>query len=126
MVMTGHIPPPAADALLGSVRIDVVFANGEWLDATWNYELCSPFWRLYVNRQAGAEVELEGRRLALRVETVYLLPAGLRFKTRLARGVTRVWQDFLHFEVAGFPPALLRKLFPAPVTLAPAAEIAAP
>ncbi len=125
MVTTGHIPPPPADALLGSVRLDVVFAHGQWLDARWSHELCSPFWRLYVNRQAGAEVELEGRRLALRAETVYLLPAGLRFKTRLAKGVVRVWHDFLHFEVAGFPPALLRKLFPSPVELVPTEAIAA-
>lgn len=123
---TGHIPPPAADALLGSVRLDVVFGRGERLTQAWEHELCSPFWRLYVNRGAGAELELEGRRMSLRAETMYLLPAGLRFRTRLARGVEAVWQDYLHFEVAGFPPALLRKLFPAPVTLPPAPEIAAP
>lgn len=126
MLSTGHIPPPEGDALLGSVRLDVVFARGERLTQAWEYELCSPFWRLYVNRQAGAELELEGRRMSLRAGMAYLLPAGLRFRTRLARGVASVWQDYLHFEVAGFPPALLRKLFPAPVTLPPTAEIAAP
>lgn len=124
MVMTGYIAPPAADALLGSVRLDVVISRGEWLDAAWDYELCSPFWRLYVNRAPGAELELNGRRMSLRAETVYLLPAGLRFHTRLGKGVERVRQDYLHFEVAGFPPALLRKLFPGPVALAPGPEIA--
>ena len=126
MLSTGYIPPAATDALLGSVRLDVIHAHGEWLDASWSYELCSPFWRLYVNQQAGAELELDGGRLGLRAGTVYLIPAGLRFKTRLAKNVMRVWQDFVHFEVTGFPPALLKKLFPAPVALAPSAELAAP
>ncbi len=125
MLTTGHISPPVGHALLGTVRLDVIFGHGERLTRAWAYELCSPFWRLYVNREAGAELEFEGRRLPLRPETVYLLPAGLRFTTRLAKGVKSVWQDFLHFEVAGFPPALLRRLFPAPVALPRAPEVEA-
>lgn len=117
MINTGHIPPPQQHALLRSVKLDVIFGRGELLDCSWAYELCSPFWRLYVNREAGAELEIEGRRISLLPETIYLLPAGLRFTTRLARGVKSVWQDYLHFEVAGFPPALLRRMFPAPVML---------
>ena len=126
MVITGHIPPTPASALLSSVRLDVLFSRGELLTEAWVYELCSPFWRLYVNRREGAELELDGKRMSLRAETVYLLPAGLRFRTRLARGARGVWQDFVHFEVEGFPPALLRRLFPAPVALPKVPEIAAP
>ncbi len=125
MPITGHIPPSHQQTLLGTVRLDVIFGRGERIDRSWAYELCSPFWRLYVNRGAGAELELDGRRMSLRPETVYLLPAGLRFTTRLAKGVKSVWQDYLHFEVAGFPPALLRRLFPAPVALPQAPELAA-
>lgn len=125
MVTTGHIPPPHEQALLRSVRLDVIFGRGERLDCSWAYELCSPFWRLYVNREAGAELEIEGRRISLLPETIYLLPAGLRFTTRLARGVKSVWQDYLHFEVAGFPPALLRRMFPAPVMLPKNSELLA-
>ena len=123
MVATGHIQPPPADALLGAVRLDVIIARGEALGAAWAYDLCSPFWRLYVNRQAGAELELDQRRMPLRAGRAYLLPAGLRFRTRLAKGVREVWQDYIHFEVRGIPPALLRKLFPAPVELPPAPEL---
>ncbi len=123
MVHTGHISPPPADALLGSVRLDVIIARGERLSERWNYDLCSPFWRLYVNRHPGAELELEGRRMSLRAGRVYLLPAGLRFRTRVGGGVDHVWQDYIHFEVGGFPPALLRKLFPAPIVLPAAPEI---
>lgn len=125
MVSTGHIPPPHEHALLRSVRLDVIFGRGERIDCSWAYELCSPFWRLYVNREAGAELEIEGERMALLPETVYLLPAGLRFTTRLARGVKSTWQDYLHFEVVGFPPALLRRMFPAPVVLPKRPEVSA-
>lgn len=125
MVTTGYISPPEADALLGSVRLEVIYARSERLTEAWAYELCSPFWRLYVNRDPGAELELDGRRMVLRAGTVYLLPAGLRFRTRLSRETQGVRQDFVHFEVSGFPPALLRKLFPAPVPLPAAAEVAA-
>lgn len=124
MIETGYVPQ-TANPLLGSVRPDVIFSRGEWLDQNWRYELCSPFWRLYSHRQTGAELELDGRRLALRAGVVYLLPAGLRFKTRLARGVERVWQDFVHFELEGVPPALSRRLFPAPLALPPRDEISA-
>jgi AraC-type DNA-binding domain-containing proteins len=126
MVITGHIPPSPTSALLSTVRIEVLFSRGGFLTEAWDYELCSPFWRLYVNRRAGAELELEGKRMSLRAETAYLLPAGLRFRTRLAKGARGVWQDFIHFEVDGFPPALLRGLFPAPVVLPDVPEIAAP
>lgn len=126
MVTTGHIPPPPAAALLGTVRLDVIAARGEALDEGWSYDLCSPFWRLYVNRQAGAELELEDLRMSLRAGRVYLLPSGLRFRTRLAKSRGKVWQDYFHFEVSGFPPALLRRLFPAPVALPPSPEIDAP
>lgn len=126
MVTTGSIARSSTDALLGSVRLEVVFARRERLNRAWNYELCSPFWRLYVNRERGAELELAGRRMSLRVGVVYLLPARLRFHTRLAARVNTLWQDFIHFEVAGFPPALLRRLFPAPIALTPAPEITAP
>jgi AraC-like DNA-binding protein len=117
MPITGYVPLPEADALLGTVRIDVVFLDGKWLDKSWNYELCSPFWRLYVNRGTGAVVELDGHSMSLNAGVVYLLPAGLRFRTRLEKNVTRVWQDYVHFDVTGFPPALLRMLFPSPVRL---------
>lgn len=125
MVTTGYIQPPEADALLGSVRLDVVIARGEPLTAAWDLELCSPFWRLYANRGTGAQLELDGRRMMLRADVVYLLPAGLRFHTRLARGAGPLWQDYVHFEVGGFPPSLLRRLFPQPVACAPGPELAA-
>src|SRR5690606_5365834 len=125
MLITGHIPPNPTSALLSSVRLELLFSRGELLTEAWDYELCSPFWRLYVNRRAGAEVELDGDRMSLRAESVYLLPAGIRFRTRLAKGARGVWQDFIHFAVEGFPPALLRRLFPAPVTLPEVPEIAA-
>lgn len=117
MAITGYVPSPEADALLRTVRIDVVFRDGKWLDESWQYELCSPFWRLYVNRDNGAVVEMDGKSMSLSAGVVYLLPAGLRFRTRLEKGVTRVWQDYVHFDVAGFPPALLRMLFPLPVRI---------
>lgn len=116
MPITGYVPLPDADALLGTVRIDVVFRDGKWIDESWQYELCSPFWRLYVNRGSGAVVELDGYCMSLKAGVVYLLPAGLRFQTRL-ENVSRVWQDYVHFDVVGFPPALLRRLFPLPVRI---------
>lgn len=62
-------------------------------------------------------VEFDGQCMSLSDGVAYLLPAGVRFHTRLDKGVSRVWQDYVHFDVAGFPPALLRMLFPGPVRI---------
>lgn len=117
MITTGHVAPRVTETLLGSVRLNVVIARREKLDAKWNYELCSPFWRLYWQHEAGAELEYDGRWRPLRARRVYLLPAGIRFRTRLGRESQNLWQDYMHFDVGGFPPALLRRLFPSLIEL---------
>ncbi len=79
----------------------------------WQLDLCSPFWRIYVNDRSGAFIEHDGKRLEMAAKEVWILPAWVRFQTGY-RGP--VLQDYLHFTFGGFPPVLLRR-FDRPIHL---------
>ena len=79
--------------------------------ADWSYDLCSPFWRLYANNRSGAFLIVQDRRIDLRPDRIYLIPAGVVFRTGLEREVRH---DYVHFYLNGFPASLHRRLFPAP------------
>jgi AraC-like DNA-binding protein len=80
----------------------------------WQYDICSPFWRLYVNQTLGGRVEFNGHWLDLRADTLYLIPAWLRFRTQATESFC---QHYLHFEIAGFPLHLARRIFGEPQQL---------
>jgi AraC-like DNA-binding protein len=85
----------------------------------WQLDLCSPFWRIYVNDRSGAYIEHEGKRLPLAAKQVWIVPAWVRFQTGY-RG--RIVQDYLHFTFGGFSPVLMRR-FNRPIHLKTAAPI---
>ncbi len=98
----GHFPSGPEGELFRRVALSIVVSQSVEL-SSWNLDLRSPFWRLYVNRRSGAALVHEGKRLPLRPGTVCLIPAWVRFQTVAARGVV---QEFLHFHVTGLPPRL--------------------
>jgi hypothetical protein len=80
------------------------------LGLDWSYpDLCAPYWRLYHNPDAGAWVQPQGqKRIRLRPEHVYLIPAWLHFSVGGGNGQRH---HFLHFDMHGIPPELQRQLF---------------
>jgi AraC-like DNA-binding protein len=99
--------------LLQTLQLHVAVSRRQHL-AAWSYELSSPFWRLYANNRSGAHVTVAGRRLELRPGRLYLIPAGVAFRTGLERPVVH---DFIHFYLSGFPRSLHDRLFPAPLSV---------
>jgi AraC-like DNA-binding protein len=79
----------------------------------WQLDLCSPFWRIYVNDRSGAYIQHGGKRLELTANAVWIVPAWVRFQTGYR---SPVMQDYLHFTCGGFPAALLRR-FDRPIRL---------
>ena len=74
----------------------------------------SSFWRLYRNDESGAEIEIDGKRIALDPSRLYLVPAGVRFITRAQ---CNVGQFYIHFDVIGLPHALVTDLFSTAICL---------
>lgn len=73
----------------------------------WNArDLCSPFWRFYANDRDGMTMKLlNGARepFALRADTFYFVPPGVRFSGQIANCVRHF---YVHFDVLGAPPLL--------------------
>ncbi len=86
------------ERFLGSSRVQVLNSQRLKIGREWQFDLCSPFWRLYVNDRSGASLHYQGRRIPLAAGTPWIIPAWMRFQTSLQRPVT---QDFLHFQVSG-------------------------
>lgn len=80
----------------------------------WRLDLCSPYWRLYVNDRSGAYIEYAGKRLELAAGRIWIVPAWVRFQTGLRR---QVMQDYVHFTFSGLPQWLLRQRFDQPICL---------
>lgn len=84
------------------------------INVGWCRRECDPFWRLYCNLDAGAEIQHRDGVIAMAPETCYLVPAWVVFKGR-CRGPVR--HRFIHFQVAGLPEPWLRRAAAAPATL---------
>lgn len=73
------------------------------LDDHWLFRgVCSPFWRLFYDFNAGAWVESGGRRHALGPGRVVVMPDGVPFDCGSRRGVEHLW---LHFSLYLAMPA---------------------
>lgn len=87
---------------------------GPW----WNLRLCDPFWRLYLNEKAGAEIEHPGGVHRLAPGRIHLLPAWGEFAGR-CREPGAQW--YIHADLADWG----REAFAVPITLAPDAAMCA-
>lgn len=110
---SGAIFATSAEELLQRVQPQVLIVRREKLGPAWQWDLLSPFWRFYVNGHPGMFI-LEsdtGRRLVLRPEAVYLVPAWVRIETGVGEGAGLVQHDYMHFYLNGIPATLHRRIF---------------
>jgi len=109
------LPNLRREELLRSIQFHLLVTRRELLSPVdWALSLCNPFWRIYVNEDSGARVVHEGRTLRLRPGVLYVLPGWVSFQTETSRPIV---QNYIHFDVTGFPPSLLRQAFPGPITI---------
>ena len=101
-----------------SLHARLIVSRREELNAVWNHQtFCSPFWRFYVNKRAGAFIRHGAQTLWLSPGRPWLIPAWLSFATGLRSPERPLWQDYLHFDCPGLPPTLQRRLFHRPLSL---------
>ena len=110
----GDLPANSPEESWQRVHLQLAVSRRFVLDSSWNYDLHSPFWRLYVHNRYGAELRQARGVMALKPNRLYLIPSWVRFQTS-ARN--KVLQDYLHFYIAGLPPAVSRKFFNQPLLL---------
>lgn len=110
-MQSGDTPTNIAERLMQKIQVQILVSRRQLLAEYWHLDLCSPFWRIYINEQSGAFLEFEGKRLYLKKGVPWLIPAWVRFKTGLTRPV---WQNYLHFQCAGLPSSLAQKFFDRP------------
>ncbi|MBA3697778.1 MAG: helix-turn-helix transcriptional regulator [Planctomycetes bacterium] len=85
------------------------------IDHTWNSEdVCSPYWRFYVNSRAGASVVMADRTYPLAAHRIHFVPAWVRWTCHNTRPIDHL---FAHFDLVGLPGVAVRTCFPGPITL---------
>lgn len=108
-------PITAAEELMRRSQFKVLISRRVDLKTVgWDLDLCSPFWRLYVNDRSGAFLKVGQKRVNLSGGKLWLVPAWLRFQTGFHG---RISQDYVHFQFTGLPSGLLPRFFQAPIEL---------
>jgi AraC-like DNA-binding protein len=93
------------------------------IDQSWNAEdVCSPYWRFYVNSRPGASVVMADHTYPLAAHRVHFVPAWVRWTCHNIRPIDHL---FAHFDLVGLPGAAVRECFPGPITLPADAELEA-
>ncbi len=90
------------------LQTDALVITERWAST----DVCSSYWRLYLNHEEGAWVELINGRHQLLPDVVHLIPSWVRFTCRNRHPVRHF---YVHFDVLGLPGALVRELFPRPL-----------
>jgi AraC-like DNA-binding protein len=104
-----------AEEMVLRIRPQLMSSHRIELDVgRWNYNICSPFWRLYVNRQAGAFIDCGGQRYRLQPDQLWVVPSWVGFRTGIE---ARVVHDFIHFDLPALVPNMVRRWFDHPVQL---------
>jgi AraC-like DNA-binding protein len=97
------------------LHVRLYMVNNVTIDQRWDAEdVCSPYWRFYVNSRAGASVVLADRSYPLAAKRVHFVPAWVRWTCHNTVPIDHL---FAHFDLIGLPGAVVRACFPGPVTL---------
>ena len=100
---------------LDHLHIRLYQVSNQLIDHTWDAEeVCSPYWRFYVNSRPGASVVMADRSYPLAARRVHFVPAWVRWTCHNTAPIDHL---FAHFDLIGLPGAVVRTCFPAPITL---------
>ncbi len=99
----------------GELHIRLLHAGLFQIDQSWNAQnVYSSYWRFYINKCDGAELELPYGRFAIRGNRIYFIPAWVRFSCHNVRCLQHF---YVHFDVVGLSDHVARKIFNRPLLL---------
>lgn len=112
------IPDMPSTVTADQLFVKVFEAERVSIGRDWNScNVCSGYWRLYVNDRAGAALVLaDGARYPLPGGRVHFVPAWVRFSCSNTR---RVGHLYVHFDLIGVTGVTVQRLFHKPLTLPP-------
>ncbi|MBA3687087.1 MAG: hypothetical protein H0W72_17850, partial [Planctomycetes bacterium] len=112
---------PAVLAGEDLLHLRVLWADRFVVGTNWDTrDVCSSYWRFYVNSRDGASLLTDAGRYPLRGGLIHFVPAWVRFT---CHNTTDLDHLFVHFDPIGLPGALVRELFPSPRSLTPDADL---
>lgn len=102
------------DTLQDRLFVKVFTVARVTIDRNWNArDVCSGYWRIYINSRPGAAVELaDGTLYRLRPGHPHLIPAWVRFH---CRNTCAIEHRYAHFDVIGLTAETVQRLFPRPL-----------
>lgn len=106
------------DNLHDQIFVKVFTVANTTIDRHWDArDVCSGYWRLYLNDRNGASLALaDGARYPLLAGRIYFVPAWVRFSCRNTRPVGHL---YIHFDLIGVTGVTVQRLFHKPLTLPP-------
>lgn len=100
------------------LQIHLIHCDLLTIDSTWDTRnVCSTFWRFYINNRDGASIWWAGGRYPLPAGRVHLIPAYVRFSCQNQSPIEHL---YAHFDLVGLPPVLQKQLLARPFSLKPA------
>ncbi|MBA3684323.1 MAG: hypothetical protein H0W72_03680, partial [Planctomycetes bacterium] len=94
---------------MGIPALRLLAVGHEIIDSWWNMSLRADFWRLYLNREAGAALRHPGGTTPLLPDSCWLVPAGCEARAVCARPVRHL---YAHIELIGWSTAWVARSFP--------------
>jgi AraC-like DNA-binding protein len=109
-----HVESPLRE--IDHLHIRLYTAGNVTIDQRWNAEdVCSTYWRFYVNSRHGASALLAGGgSYALAAHRIHFIPAWVRWTCHNTQAFQHL---YAHFDLVGLPGPVVRSCFPGPVTL---------
>jgi AraC-like DNA-binding protein len=119
-----HRRPDGEVRVADRLLVDLELVGAIDLGPSWCYpDLCAPYWRLYLNLSDGAGIVIERRLMPLPAQHPVLIPPWIHFAARPGIGVRHI---YVQFTTPGLGESDIRRLFPRPLDLHPAPELASP
>ena len=109
-----HVEKPLRE--VDHLHIRLYIAANVLIDHRWDAEeVCSTYWRFYVNSHHGASAVVAGGEVyPLIARRIHFIPAWVRWSCRNTQSIEHL---YAHFDLVGLPGAVVRRCFPGPVTL---------
>lgn len=100
---------------MNDLQLHIIHSKRQPINAQWNtVDVCSSYWRLYINNRDGAAVRLARGLHPLPAGRIHLIPAYVRFSCVNA---TPIDHYYIHFDLLGLTPLLQKSLFVEPLSM---------
>lgn len=100
---------------MNDLQVHVIHSDRLTIADDWNVrDVCSTYWRLYINNRDGAAIWWREGRYGLAAHRIHLVPAYVKFS---CQNVCSVQHLYVHFDVLGLSPRLQQQSFDRPISL---------